>query len=97
MPYIKPHKRDELDPAVDQILNALRGLESDDPGNDTEGNLNYVISSLLSKIYPGSRYAEINAAMGVMSSATAEYYRRVAVPYETQKAFENGDVYPSNE
>ena len=93
MPYINQSKREDLNPAIDQIINTLRGLESDDPENDTEGNINYVISSMLSKIYPGARYAEINAAMGILSSATAEYYRRVAVPYETQKAFDNGDVY----
>ena len=65
MPYINQSKREDLNPAIDQIINTLRGLESDDPENDTEGNINYVISSMLSKIYPGARYAEINAAMGI--------------------------------
>lgn len=93
MPYIRTEKRDELDPSIDAVLDSLRGLESDDPDfNDTEGNINYVFTKILKRIYPGERYAEINSAMGVLNSVTAEYYRKVAVLLEDQKEFENGEV-----
>lgn len=93
MPYISQTKRQELDPHIDALLNAIRGLESDDPDhNDTEGNVNYVVTRLLKRIYPGNRYAEINSAMGVLNSVTSEYYRKVAVPLENQKEYDNGEV-----
>ena len=96
MPYIIQAKRDDLNPAIEELVGVLRGLESDDPDhNDTEGNINYIFSTILAKVYPGNRYAEINSAMGIVSSVQSEYYRRVAVPYEAQKAFDNGDVFTS--
>lgn len=93
MPYIKQEKRDQLDGAVEQLRLAIVNLELDDPdANNTEGNLNYVITSLLKKVYSSTNYAEINDAIGVLECCKLEYYRTVAVPYENQKAFENGDV-----
>lgn len=93
MPYISKDKRAVLNPQIDNLLNAMRELESDDPSNNFEGNLNYVISTLLFRIYSGVGYRGINDAMGVMSSVQAEFYRRIAVPYEDQKSFDNGDVF----
>lgn len=93
MPYIIKDKRAILDPSIESVLNALRELESDGSKNNFEGNLNYVISTLLFRIYSGGGYRAVNDAMGVLSSVQAEFYRRVAVPYENQKAFENGDVF----
>jgi len=92
MPYIKQEKRDVLDQAIADVANALRQLESDDPDNNFEGNMNYVISSLIAKSYKIS-YRDINDVIGMLECVKQEYYRRVAVPYETQKAFDNGDVY----
>lgn len=92
MPYIKQEKRDVLNPAIDQVLSALRQLASDDPDNNFEGNMNYVITSLIAKSYNVS-YRDINDVRGMLACVADEYYRRVAGPYENQKAFENGDVY----
>lgn len=93
MPYIVQPKRDELDPHIDSLLEAIRGLESDDPDhNDTEGNINYIVTRLLKRIYPGNRYAEVNSAMGILGSVQAEYYRKVAAPLENQKEHDNGAV-----
>ena len=91
MPYIVNEKRTHLDPHIDSLLNALRELESDDPANTHCGNLNYVITRLLRGSY-AKRYAEINEAIGVLECAKLELYRKLAAPYEDQKAFENGDV-----
>lgn len=93
MPYIVPDKRATLDPIIDQLQQALAGLEADDPMNNTEGNINYVVSTLLNRIYAGNGYRSINDAMGLLNCIALEFYTRVAVPYEAQKAFENGDVY----
>ena len=60
MPYILPSKRDVLDPAIDELLNSLRELESDDPQNSMAGNLNYVLTRLLDRVYSTPRYDEIN-------------------------------------
>lgn len=91
MPYIIEDKRRHLDPHIDSLLNALRELESDDPTNVHCGNLNYVITRLLTVSY-GQRYAEINEAVGVLECAKLEFYRKFAAPYEDQKEFENGPV-----
>lgn len=93
MPYIKQEKRDTLDPIIDQLLHALRGLESDDPSNNFEGNINYVISRILSRVYTGVSYRELNDAMGILSCVSQEYYRRIAAHLENQKCYDNGDVF----
>lgn len=100
MPYIVQDKRTHLDPHIDNLFNALRELESDDPSNTHCGNLNYVFTRLLHQSYT-QRYAEINEAIGVLECCKLELYlqfpthrsrSKVAAPYEDQKAFENGNV-----
>ena len=97
MPYITYSKRDVLDGPVDQLRNALRELESDDSDNNMEGNINYAVTSLLLSVYGNINYRAINDVMGVLESIKQEFYRRAAGPYEDQKAFSNGDVYPSEQ
>lgn len=93
MPYITQDKRDGLDPKIDELLDVLRGYQCDDPDNDNlEGNLNYVISSILNRLYSNG-YADINSAMGLLGSVQAEYYRKQAAPYEDQREFETDSVY----
>ena len=92
MPYIVPEKREKLDPVVEDLINTLRELESDDPMNNSQANISYVISRLLDRMYPPS-YQEIINPLGMLFAAALEHYRRVAAPYENQKAFDNGDVY----
>jgi hypothetical protein len=80
------------------IFNALRELESDnfDGKNNMEGNINYIFTRVLQEVYPGNSYREVNDAVGVLECCKQEYYQRIAVPYEKQKAFENGDVLPDH-
>lgn len=92
MPYIKQEKRDLLEKPIEAVRDALRQLESDDPENNFEGNMNYVISSLIARCYKVS-YRDINDVVGMLNCVKDEYYRRVAVPYENQKAHDHGDVY----
>lgn len=95
MPYIRDEKRMTLDPVIDELHRTLVELEMDDEMNNMEGNINYTFTRLLMMVYgdrSSTNYSQINDAMGVLNSVTAEYYRKVAAPYEDQKAFENGDV-----
>jgi len=91
MPYIKQEKRDVLNPAIDKLMIALVNLQCDDDANNMEGNINYVFTKLLKNCY-GDSYGEINDALGVIAAVQLEFYRRVAVPYEEQKIYDNGDV-----
>lgn len=88
--YIKQEKRDVLDPAIKELFTALRGLQSDDPEDNTEENLNYIISRLLGRMYSSS---DISNAVGVLFTSALEHYRRVAAPQEDQKRHDEGDVY----
>jgi hypothetical protein len=62
----------------------------------TPGDLNYDITCLLLDYIAehGRDYAAINDCLGACEGAKAEFYRRVAVPYEEFKREINGDVYP---
>lgn len=89
MPYIRDLEREPLKELTDQIQKTV----ADGP-SCTEGQLNYLMTRL-AKAYVercGTNYKTINAVMGVFSSAQAEFYRRVAVPYEMDKQATNGDV-----
>jgi hypothetical protein len=95
MPYIVREKREVLDPIIEDLINALRGLQSDDPTDNAQANMSYVISRVLDRMYVAD-YQEINNALGMLFASALEYYRRVGAPYENQKAFENDDVYELN-
>jgi hypothetical protein len=59
------------------------------------GELNFAITSLLKEYIERETlsYQVINDIVGALEGAKAEFYRRVAVPYENAKMAENGDVY----
>ena len=60
----------------------------------TAGELNYCITKLLVSYWiEKGNYQGINDILGALEGAKMEFYRRVAVPYEDKKIFENGDVY----
>lgn len=80
MPYITPKNRESLDNG--EVVN-------------NPGDLNYMITKTLIEYLSvnGLSYRTINDIVGALEGAKAEFYRRVAVPYENQKIKENGDVY----
>lgn len=87
MPYIKPDRRETLAAEMDD--------ENQVPHMAGPGELNYLITKLI-KLYQqqfGLSYATINDILGALEGAKAEFYRRVAVPYENAKMVEHGDVY----
>ena len=61
------------------------------------GELNYALTHVLTQYLEdhGLSYTTIAECMGALSCAQAEFYRRVAVPYEDQKIKAAGDMYPA--
>lgn len=85
MPYIAPEGRPAIDALIEPLIQHL--ADKDD------GSVNYAITRLLHGVYTRPvRYEKINRAMGVLACVQAEFYRRVAGPYEDQKIADNGDV-----
>lgn len=80
MPYITNDRRAELDPMVHP---------------ETPGELNYCVTMVVVDYLKrkGLSYGTINDIVGALEGAKAEFYRRVAIPYEDKKIQENGDVY----
>ena len=91
MPYIISEKRDKFD----SILELLENIDL-----ENVGELNYLITSIcheyMNKKKPGYKgklsYQIINDIIGTLECSKAEFYRRLAVPYENAKIQENGDV-----
>jgi hypothetical protein len=81
MPYIKQGLREGIDEGTMDII--------------MPGELNYAITRLLKQylVQHGTKYQTINDILGALEGAKAEFYRRVAAPYEDEKIKENGDVY----
>jgi hypothetical protein len=86
MPYIAQKRRDDMD------MGELTP--------QTPGDLNYAITKAINDylqdrtLYKGDySYVDLNDIIGALEGAKLEFYRRVVVPYEEQKRFDNGDVY----
>ena len=89
MPYIPPYRRQHLDCHIDRLASRLVHLGA------SPGDLNYSITRLLILLYGiDPTYSKIASAMGTLECVKAEFYRKVAAPYEDKKATENGQVYP---
>ena len=87
MPYIKKEDRE----FYDEIVNELADLISKRDVELQDGDMNYIITSLIKKIYP-VKYKDINRVMGMLECVKQEYYRRIVAQYEDKKIEENGDV-----
>lgn len=88
MPYISPALRKDLEEPLNNLIKIIDWAEAD----TLDGIMNYVITKLLRSQYNNGKYAEYNAAVGVLECAKLELYRKVVAPYEDKKAKENGDV-----
>jgi len=84
MPYIKKEDRLKLNDKISKISELI----------NNDGELNYVISSLLHKqlIKRGINYQNMNNLMGSLDCSKMEFYRTVIVPYEDNKRNENGSI-----
>lgn len=63
---VNPELQPSLDATVDQAVNTLRELESDFPESSIEGNLNYIITKVLTEIYTSGEYDDLNDAIGML-------------------------------
>ena len=88
MPYVDQYARD-------RFQHALGALEQAIAHRCTPGDLNYLFTKLAVGYIraKGLSYTNINDVLGAFIGANAEFYRRVAIPYENKKQAENGDVY----
>lgn len=89
MPYIEQQFRDRLDPAIDNLVEAIRIVDI-----ETRGNTNYAITRILVGVFLRHQsYADFLKAVGTLEMAKLELYRRMAAPYEDRKRDRNGEVY----
>ena len=84
MPYIAQESRGEFSPHACGVPHATKS-----------GELNFQITELLGMYWHahGPNYQCINDILGALEGAKAEFYRRIAVPYEMEKIKQNGDVW----
>jgi len=87
MPYIKKEKRPLYREEIDKLVKKLEKQ----PLEEQDGDLNYIITSIMKLLYK-PRYFNYNRAIGVIESIKQEFYRRVVSPYEDKKIIDNGDV-----
>lgn len=82
-PYIEQSQRPQVQPSAPRQA-------------QTVGELNYQITELCKQYLSlfGEKYQTVNDIVGALECAKAEFYRRVAAPYEDTKIAANGDVYP---
>ncbi len=88
MPYILKERRDVLDPAIEELVEAFSKLDA----ADFAGNLNYVVSKLLIRLYPTPNYQRFNDMVGALECCKMELYRKRIAPYEEMKEQENGPI-----
>jgi len=87
MPYIPKKDRDKWKIIIDEILK----LTKDTPTDQLDGELNYLITSILHRTHSPS-YFNYNRTIGLLECIKSEFYRRRVSPYEEKKIKENGDV-----
>ena len=94
MPYIKQEERKRYDDAINEIVSLLvNKLPGDNSKNFSVGDLNYIISSIVWKLfYKSASYTTGNNLIGVLESVKQEFYRRPLSEYEDVKIIENGDI-----
>lgn len=87
MPYIDQTRRAELNPVLNPLL--ISGVE-----DWSVGDLNYVLTNIINMwLSTSPSYTRYTSAVGVLTSAQLELYRRRVAPYEDVKRLENGEVY----
>lgn len=82
MPAIDYDRRDKFNKLIELL----------DARIDEPGDLAYVVARLLSS-KPRHKWLVMKQWQASVESASREYERKVIVPYEEQKYFENGEVF----
>ena len=94
MPYIHPKLRKPIDRDIESLASDIIAIC--DQQDDYLGILNYACTRLalilVVRLHSKIQYKVIAKLTGVFKNIGDEIYRRLGVPYENQKIFENGDV-----
>lgn len=91
MPYIKEEHRPKYEKNLTELEYILMAFTKE----DMVGELNYIITTLVSKLlkrYP-RKYWALSMFKGVLQDVVDEYKKEVMTPYENIKKAENGAVY----
>ncbi len=87
MPYIKPNRREVLDPFIERLQGILDSL------GFQEGDLNYVITRLVGFYFRShSGYSTVAKITGILKNVSDEFYRRLVTDYEDTAKFRHGDI-----
>ena len=94
MPYIQQFERKRYNDLINQLTESLLEKFPGENGKDySEGDLNYIISSIVWKLFKKKRsYSNGNKLMGVLSCVQHEFYRRQLSKYEDEKIKSSGDL-----
>jgi hypothetical protein len=94
MPYIKQKERDNYDYIIELAIYKLVNKLPADNGKDfSEGDLNYLFSSIVWKLFDLSpSYKKGNTLVGVLENVKLEFIRRRLNGYEDKKIKSNGDI-----
>lgn len=89
-PYIRPDEKHKLNPAIGNLLNALRELECDESGmhDQTDDRVLYIITSLLQTLYTHSPSSH-NQALGVLENAKLHFHKQHILPQQEQARYDN--------
>lgn len=92
MPYIAEVNRNQVDQAINRLVDILGENRTPDELLAVAGILNYTISRLITEVSGDVSYGKCAVLTGVLENVKQEYYRRAAAPYEDLKIEENGDI-----
>lgn len=85
MPYIKSNERQAFQDLINLGVDKLKDLNV--------GNINYVISSIIWKLFESKKsYKTANDIVGVLECIKQEFYRRKIEILEDSKIILNGDI-----
>ena len=88
LPYIIPERRKRYEDVIQSIVTYLQEV----PEEQRDGEINYIVSVILRRVYQPPKYYRYNRAIGVLECIKQELYRRVVSKYEDKKIIENGDI-----
>lgn len=87
MPYIERKSRAKWKSVIEAVKREVSKLKA----NEIEGELNYLITSILHGTYR-PKYFSYNRAIGLLECIKLEFYRKKVAKYEDKKEKENGPV-----
>jgi len=96
MPYINEEERRELDSAIENMIESIRGIQCHlaNPHDFSVylGRINYSFSRILAGLMKEPSYNKIAMITGVLENIKQEFYRRVAENHENKKILQHGDI-----